>query len=384
MDAIQAHRSRRQPTLRCTWARGLSAALCAALLLGALGCRPLAEAPARPAAAPPAATSPSAGTGSAATSVATSAPPAPVAHLRVPYSAIAGSTLVLPLARDAGLFAQHGLDVEVVSIPGSTVVVQSMLAGEIPISAVSSAAVVEADLAGADIPIIAGIVNRVVNVLYTVPAVQTAADLRGHRIGVPRLGDSSDFLTRYALRQQGLDPERDVSILQVGNNAEIVTAMQNGVIDGGIIGSPITIQARHLGYHQILDLGAQGIPYQHTTVNVVGSFLRSDEDVVRRFLQAYVEAIYYFRANKAFTQKVLAEFARNDDPELLDETWDLYANHYLERVPYPTLEGIQTVLNESLQPGAKDAKPEQFVDLKLMHELEASGFFDSLRAKYGE
>jgi len=131
-------------------------------------------------------------------------------------------------------------------------------------------------------------------------------------------------------------------------------------------------------------VGALGIPYQHTTINVVGSYLRSDEDVVRRFLQAYMEAIYLYRADKAFTQKVLAEFAQSDDPELLEETWELYALHYLERVPYPTLEGIQTVLNESRHPAAKDARPEQFVDTRLVRELEASGFFDTLRARYGE
>jgi ABC-type nitrate/sulfonate/bicarbonate transport system substrate-binding protein len=201
---------------------------------------------------------------------------------------------------------------------------------------------------------------------------------------VPRLGDSSDFLTRYALRQQGLQPDGDVTFLQVGNNAEIVTAMQNGAIDAGIIGSPITIMARHLGYRPLLDLGGLGIPYQHTTINVVGSYLRSDEDVVRRFLQAYMEAIYLYRADKAFTQQVLAEFAGTDDPELLEETWELYALHYLERIPYPTLEGIQTVLNESRHPAAKDAHPEQFVDSHVVRDLEAGGFFDTLRARYGD
>jgi NitT/TauT family transport system substrate-binding protein len=362
--------------------RSLTAGLGVLFVMAALACRAPAETPAAsPATAgriegthglPPAAES------------ATTAPPAPVAHLRVPYSAIAGSTLVLPLARDAGLFAKHGLDVEVISIPGSTVVIQSMLAGEIPISAVSSAAVVEAGLAGADIPIIAGIVNRVTNIVYAVPDVATMADLRGRRVGVPRLGDSTDFLIRYALRQYGMDPERDLAIIQVGGNAEVVTAMQNGAVEAGAIGSPITIKARHLGYRPILDLADLGVPYQHTTVNVVGSYLRSNEDVVRRFLKAYMEAIYLYRADKAFTQKVLADFAQSDDAELLEETWEIYALRYLERLPYPTLDGIQTVLNESRHPAAKDARPEQFVDARLVQELEASGYFNDLRARYGE
>jgi NitT/TauT family transport system substrate-binding protein len=365
---------------------GAVAVIVALVALGLGASRAPAEAP-RGTQAPPAEAGRIAGTHGlppAAVEAPPATPPAPVAHLRVPYSAIAGSTLVLPLARDAGLFARHGLDVEVVSIPGSSVVIQSMLAGEIPISAVSSAAVVEANLAGADIPIIAGIVNRVVNILYAVPDVATMSDMRGRRIGVPRLGDSTDFLSRYAVRQHGLEPDRDVTIVQVGGNAEIITAMQNGAIDAGALGSPITIRARHLGYRPILDLGELGIPYQHTTVNVVGSYLRSNEDVVRRFLKAYIEAIYLYRADKAFTQQVLAEFARSDDPELLEETWELYALRYLERVPYPTLEGIQSVLNESPRPNAKDARPEQFVDLRLMRELEASGYFEELRARYGE
>ena len=93
--------------------------------------------------------------------------------------------------------------------------------------------------------------------------------LKGARIGVPRLGDSNDFLIRYALRQAGLEPDRDVSILQIGLNSEILTAMQNGAIEGGALSSPTTVRARRLGYHQAADLGDMGIPYQHTTVNVV-------------------------------------------------------------------------------------------------------------------
>ncbi len=363
--------------------RSFRAGLAALALATLFACRAPADAP--PATAPSSAPS----SGAAQPAGSHGLPPgadvaAPVAKLRVPYSAIAGSTLLLPLARDAGLFARNGLDVEVVSIPGSSVVLQSMLAGEIPISAVSSAAVVEADLAGADIPIIAGVVNRAVNVLMVVPSVNAVADLKGKRLGVPRIGDSTDFLTRYALRQQGLEPDRDTAILQIGGNQEIVTAMQNGAIEGGALSSPSTIRARRLGYHQVLDLGALGVPYQHTTVNVLGSYLKTREDVVQRFLRAYIEAIWLFRADKEFTQKALADFASTDDQELLDETWELYALHYLERIPYPTLEGLQTVLNESLQPKAKEAKPEQFVDLRVLESLKASGFFDDLRARYGD
>ena len=146
----------------------------------------------------------------------------------------------------------------------------------------------------------------------------------------------------------------------------------------------MTIRARRLGYHPLLNLGDLGIAYQHTTVNVVGSYLRSDWDVVRRFLKAYMEAIYLFRADKQFTQQVLSAFAQSDDADLLEETWQLYALQYLERVPYPTLEGIQTVLNESPNPAAKDARPEQFVDLRLMQELDAAGYFEELRARYGD
>ena len=124
--------------------------------------------------------------------------------------------------------------------------VRAMLAGDLPLSAVSSAAVVEADLAGAQIDIIAGVVNRANNMVMATPDVATMADFRGRRVGVPRLGDSNDFLVRYALRQAGLEPDRDVSILQIGLNSEMLTAMQNGAIEGGAMSSPTTIRARRL------------------------------------------------------------------------------------------------------------------------------------------
>jgi len=308
----------------------------------------------------------------------------PLTSLRFPITAIAGSTLLLPLGRESGLFARYGLDVDIITMAGSSLAVQSMLAGDLPLSAVSSAAVVEADLAGAQIDIIAGVVNRANNMVMAVPEVATMADFRGRRVGVPRLGDSNDFFIRYALRQAGLEPDRDLQILQIGLNSEMLTAMQNGAIEGGAMSSPTTIRARRLGYRQVLDLGAMGIPYQHTTVNVLRSYLQAQPDVVRRFLQAYIETIYLFKADKAFTKKVLADFAKTDDEEVLEETWELYAEQYLERVPYPTLEGLQSVLNESLHPEAKTARPEQFVNTALLDELKAAGFFDELRARYGD
>lgn len=310
--------------------------------------------------------------------------PPPITTLRFPITAIAGSTLLLPLGRESGLFAKYGLDVDIITMAGSSLAVQAMLAGDLPLSAVSSAAVVEADLAGAQIDIIAGVVNRANNMVMATPEIATMADFRGRRVGVPRLGDSNDFLVRYALRQAGLEPDRDVSILQIGLNSEMLTAMQNGAIEGGAMSSPTTIRARRLGYRQVLDLGAMGIPYQHTTVNVVRSYLQAQPDVVRRFLKAYIETIYLFKADKAFTKKVLSDFAKTDDEEVLEETWELYALQYLERVPYPTLDGLQSVLNESLHPEAKIVRPEQFVDTSLLDELKAAGFFDELRARYGD
>jgi NitT/TauT family transport system substrate-binding protein len=354
------------------------------MVVAAVGCAAPSATPA-PSAPPPAAAGRLEGSthGMPPAAVDAPAPPERVS-LRFPITAIAGSTLLLPLGREAGLFERYGLDIDIITMAGSSLAVQAMLAGDLPLSAVSSAAVIEADLAGAQIDIIAGVVNRANNMVMAVPEINSVADFRGRRVGVPRLGDSNDFLIRYALRQAGVEPDRDVSILQIGLNSEMLTAMQNGAIEGGALSSPTTIRARRLGYKQVADLGEMGIPYQHTTVNVLRSYLQAHPDVVRRFLKAYVETIHLFKADKAFTKKVLSDFARTDDEEVLEETWELYALRYLERVPYPTLDGLQSVLNESPQPSARTARPEQFVDLRLLDELKAAGFFDELRARYGD
>ena len=109
------------------------------------------------------------------------------------------------------------------------------------------------------------------------------------------------------------------------------------------------------------------------------TFLQKNEALVREFMLAYIEAIHDFKRNKEAALTVLKKYTRNEDREVLEDSYSSAASNYLP-LPIPTLEGIRTILTELLStvPAAKNADPEQFVSYKISREIEASGFVKRL------
>src|SRR5687768_993421 len=136
-----------------------------------------------------------------------------------------GSQAVPFIAKEARVFEKNGLDVEIIRIGGGSRVIQAMLAGEIRVAHGSSPAVVEANLAGADLAIIASTVNVATFRMMVAPTIKTPRDLKGKKIGISRFGGQTDTLTRYLLERWRLDPAKDVALLQTGGGAETAAAM---------------------------------------------------------------------------------------------------------------------------------------------------------------
>ncbi len=300
-------------------------------------------------------------------------------RFRVVYaSATSGGPLWL--AQDKGRFQAHGLDPELTFISGTTAVVQSTLSGESPISYAAAPAMLHATLAGADLVFIAGAVNTLLYDLVVHPSITKVEDLRGKAIGVTRFGASSDFSIRLVLEKKwGLNPDRDVTIRQMGDNRAIVTALQAGAIQAAPLTSDARLKAEKLGLKTLVDLGSLGIDYQHTALFTTREFVRKQEDTVRRFLRAFVEGIHLFRTDKAAAVKVLSKYAKTDDGELLEAYYREYATVF-PKVPYPTLKGIQVILDDiaKQKPDARKVKPEDVVDLRFVRELEESGYIERL------
>lgn len=305
---------------------------------------------------------------------------AQVSRLKVAYPTTVGSMAVLWITKEAGLFEKYGLDVTLIYIGGASKVVQAMLAKEIPISEIAVPPVIQANLAGADLVMLAGPNHKPGQKLMVNPEIKSPSGLKGKRLGVTRFGGSDDFLLRYILIKWGLQPDREVALMQMGGSQEIVLGLASKSIDGGFISSPLNLRAAKLGFHMLVDSSAIGIEYQGAGVVSTRSYVRDNPDIVRRYLKAYVEGLHRFKTDKEFSLRVLAKYSRTTEQDMLEETYQHYAVNVMPRVPYPTMKGIQLVLDEISSQNSKagEVSAASLIDISYLQGIENSGFIKTL------
>jgi len=293
-------------------------------------------------------------------------------RLQVAHSTLTATNAVLWVARDKGIFQGHGLDVRLIYVAGVRSL-QALLANEVELVSVAGSTAIQANLAGADTVIVGGISNSVLMWLVVAPGITTAAGLRNGRLAVTRFGSLSDFMARTYLRRAGLTPDRDVALIQTGGYPESVAALQAGAIQAAMLSPPYhKIAMKRLGFRELVDL-SQTMKYQSNALVTSRRFAQTQPATVTAFLQSYVEAVRVFRQEREFTIGVLSRAMRTTDREILDDTYSFYRD-YFEEIPHPTLEGIQLILDEMAPrtPRAKEARPQDFVDLRFVQALEAA------------
>lgn len=302
--------------------------------------------------------------------------------LRVAYAAVTAAFAIPWIAKEAGIFQRHGLDVELVYIASGSRAVQTLVGGSVDVAAIGGPAGVDAKLAGADTVYVAIPVNRVIVFTVAAPQIQRVEELRGKIIGVTRVGTVTDFFTRLFVRQAGLVPDRDVIIRGTGGLPETLAALKAGQIHAGTFGFPAVLHARAAGFRVLIDYSTLGFRYPLSSVVVTQSTLRSREPAIRRFLEAHIEGVHRFRTDPAFAMSVIGKYTQTSDRTILEETQRVYASAF-ERVPYPDPEDMKLGLTQVSEnnPRARSADPRDFVEPRLLREIEAGGLIKRL---YGE
>jgi NitT/TauT family transport system substrate-binding protein len=293
-------------------------------------------------------------------------------RLRVAHSTLTATNSVLWVARDRNLFSRHGLDVSLIYVAGVRSM-QALLAQEVEIGSISGTTAIQANLAGADSVIVGGISNSVLMSLVAAPDIGSVEALRGKRVGVTRFGSLSDFMARNQLRRAGITPDKDVALIQTGGYPESVAAMQANGIQAAMLSPPYhTIAIKRLGFRELVDL-SRTTKYQSNALVALRQFAQSKPAVVTAFMEAYVEAVRVFKQEREFTLGVLGRAMRSNDRAILEETYGFYRD-YFNDIPQPTLEGIQLILDEMAPttPKAREARPQDFVDLRFVRALETS------------
>ena len=373
------------------WRRTVTIALVAVAFVGLLGaCAPAPWAARGGASGSGASAGPAVGGASPARAAAsglaegtgpttTAAPSVSTARLRLAYSEMNASGTVPWVAADAGIFARHGLDAELTYI-ASAQTVPAVLAGEMDLAIGGGYAGVNSRLAGGDLQMILGVVNWFPFELMVAPSVGSAAGLRGSKLGVSRLGSSSDVATRATLAQLGLVPDQDVAIVQVGSLQERIAAMQAGAIAGGVATAPDTTLLRQQGFTTLLDMAATGEQEMTSVVFGSAAWLRANDITTQAFVDAMIEAIHRVKTDRAFAEQVLAKYLKLQDPAALADAYDHFAGQPLARVPDPGVDAARKYLQAQAtsDPRTAGARVEDFFDLHFIEKVQASGLVERL------
>ena len=294
--------------------------------------------------------------------------------LNVVYPAVTGVMTALWTAAEAKAFQKYGLDVSLLYIPSAPQVVRVMLAGDSQIAVTGGAAVVSANLSGADLVFIGGIVNVPAFYVMAAPEIKTIEELRGATVGVTRFGSSSDFAMRYVLQKHGLRPEKDVTLLQLGGMLELATALSKRLVAAATLSSPADLRARKSGAQQLINMATAGVSFPQSAIVTTRSYIQAHQDEVLNFLRAYAEGMQRMIVDKAMAKQVIQKYTREIDPDVVESTYR-YGVDYIAPVPYPAKEGIVEILKQSNHPKAKTANPDDFIDMSLVKKLEEGGFF---------
>ncbi|SRR6266536_892220 len=296
------------------------------------------------------------------------------------YAAISGPHAVLWMAREAGLFEKNGLRTDIAYIRSGSTMSQTLVAGEIQMAQMGGPAMLAAGVAGMDVTFVAVALNTTpIVIMGTVAKIE---DLKGKAVGITRFGSNTDISARYAIRKAGLQPEKDVALVQLEDYPGIMGGIASGRIAAGALADPFTDAAKKLGYKEIADLAAMGLEFPFVGIATKKSYIKENMDTVQRFVRAYTEAIAIYKNNRELAMKITSKYTGIKDPAILASTVDFYAPK-LQRVPYPTVGGLKFVLDQVgvRDPRAKNFSPETFMDLRFVKQLEDSGFIKGLYPK---
>jgi len=302
--------------------------------------------------------------------------------LVVGYSSVTSVFLPFWIGNEAGFYKKEGLDAQLIYIASSTTMAQAMFAREVAVSTVNSGSVVSSGLQGGDLVLMGAVINTAAFYVMARPEIARAQDLKGKRIGVTRLGSSSDFAIREYLKKTQLQAGRDVNIIQAGRMPELAAALNSGSISAAPLSAPSSYVAEQKGNRVMANLAREGIYFVIAGLTTTRRFLREQRSDAKAFLRAFGRATHLMFEQRDQAKSILRKYAKIDDPGMLEGSLK-YAQDFTEKIPLVKREGVQVVLDQEIakNPPAKEFTPERFYDNSLVQELIHEGFYKSLWSK---
>jgi NitT/TauT family transport system substrate-binding protein len=300
-------------------------------------------------------------------------------RLRVGYPSPSANFYPLFATKEANLFEKYGFEPEMIYVQGVQLIAVQV-AGQLDFSSVSGLVFLQASVEGSDLILLASSNDSQPMKLMVHSGITGPKDLRGKTVAVTRFGSLTDLLLRPVLKNWGLEPQKDVNLLQIGRLPDMVLAIAQKKVDGGVISFPNSLQAEKMGVKTLLDFAESGLDIPSTTVVASRKYATSHREVVLRFLKAYIEGTRRLLTDKELGIRALRKYGGVNDRELLTTTYDLFTTRYTKKVPTINPKTVETALNLLAEgnPKARGRKAEEFMDTSFIDELESTGFIKAV------
>lgn len=301
--------------------------------------------------------------------------------IRLGYPSLAFTQAHIWVGKEEGLYKKYGVDVDPVFLRGGQVATQALAAGDPPM--VNVGTVIQAGLTGFDLALIAAVENNYYQVVFARPEITRPEQLRGKKFGISGFGSATHYAALILFKHLALEPNKDVALVPAGPDAERLGALVAGKLDACFFNLSTAPIARRMGFVELINVADLGVEVQGNGLATSRPYIKSNRETVKAVLEGYIESIYFIHANKPAAQKVFAKYMRTNDPEVLENSYQNYIKTIPKR-PYPTLKGIQFMLDmlAPQMPQARSARPEQFVDLSFLSELDKENFFGEMAKRY--
>jgi ABC-type nitrate/sulfonate/bicarbonate transport system substrate-binding protein len=302
---------------------------------------------------------------------------ASAANINVVWTSEVGQFAPLWVTKEAKLFEKYGNNVQLIFIQGAASAAAALTSGDAQVGMFSPQVVISTP--GLDLVMFGRLGNTMDNRIFGRRGVKSIKEVK--RVAISRFGSNADFAARYLLQREGLRPDIDVALLQVGNQSNRIAATETNNADAAMLTPPMTLQARKLGMPLLVDASKLNIPYSSLFFVSRRPYVAKQRADLVNFTKAMIEGVHFYKANKEFALKVLSKYMKVQDREVLEENFKEY--DFPVR-PYPSKEYFELPIQEV---GKKDPKvlkepPERFADMSLVKELDSSGFIDKLSQEY--
>jgi ABC-type nitrate/sulfonate/bicarbonate transport system substrate-binding protein len=300
--------------------------------------------------------------------------------IRIGYSGLSPATGMLWVAHEGKLFEKNGLTPDVLFLRNN-LGQSALIAGEIEMCGYSASLLAPARVQGADPLMIVSFQRKLNYRLVVRPEIRTLEDLKGKVLGVTRYGTVNDWTMRLLLNKLGVNPERDVRLIQVGDSAPAVaTALIAGkTFDGALLQPPFYSKAVESGMRVFANMEEMDIPFQQTGLNTTQSYIAKNPDIVRRVVKSVIEGVHLIHTNPGLAKRAISRYMQIKDEKALEDSYQqLKATSEIK--PYPSVEGFKTILDDLAKklPAARTANPRDFMDARFIQELDKSGYIDGL------